>query len=389
MAIYIGTKRIDGGGSSGSNDYLKSTSITTFDYTTSDGDYFFNNQEYGSLRSFTMDVLRMAQGLPTEVQPFTEGTATGTSSKDTFGQTTLITSFYKQGGELIGVYSGIYIDSSTFPTWTKINGGTDASTLKLATNYDPSTQLYSIPVFCSSTNSNLISPLIDTTNEDYYNSLRIIPIFNNDSICISNINNSRLYDALNINNQNYPGIQLYYGSGATIIASETGVVGDTWFSVTPIWDGGYIQCKLWDGYKNDASSSKRMWYYSDTHTGYLYPQIYTTSGESNGDPRTISYINTILDLVNDESIDTEAATINLNAYSNNYGSAALIVRESADIVQFASDTTSSVHRSIVYGPNFSENAAKGASGDPSIIVCYSFLFTKSYILVNAAQYKEA
>ena len=265
-------------------------------------------------------------------------------------------------------------------------GGNDPSTIKLATNYDASIQMYSIPVFCSSTNSNLISPIIDTF---YDNSLKIIPDFDSNGLYISNINNNALNNPLNIKNGTYTGIEIFLNSGAIIMSSETGYAGDVWFSMEPNWDGGNIKCKLWDGYKRDASSDKDYWYYNDTHTGYIYPTIYTTSGESNGDPRTISYINTILDLVNDESIDSEAATINLNAYSNTYGSATLIVRETADIVQFASDTTSSNHRPIVYGPNFSENAAKGASGDPSIIVCYSFLFTESYILVNAAQYKEA
>ena len=268
----------------------------------------------------------------------------------------------------------------------RIDGGgsSDPSIVKLATNYDANIQMYSIPVFCSSTDGNLISP---NHIHEYDNSLKIIPEFGSMGSYISNINEYTLNNPLNMFNRSYPGIEIYNHGGARIISSMDGQIGSVWFSMEPNWNGGNIVCKLWDGFRNDASSNKGSWYYTDTNLGFIYPQIYTTSGESFGGSRTIQYINTILDLVNDESIDSEAATINLNA--NSGGTAALIVRETADIAQFASDTLLANHRPIVYGPNFSENAAKGAAGDPSIIVCYSFLFTKSYILVNAAQYKEA
>ena len=264
----------------------------------------------------------------------------------------------------------------------RIDGGgsSDPSILKLATNYDASTQLYSIPVFCSSTNGNLISPLINTINEDYYNSLRIIPHFNNDGLYISNINNYVLNDSLNIKNELYPGIEIYFCRGARIISSETGHIGDAWFSMNPIWDGGYIQCKLWDGYKNDASSSKSMWYYPDTNIGYLYPQIYTTSTDSytSSGYYELRYPNTILDLTNETTL---GSGIVLNIYKK-CAFATIIVRENSPVNYFNVG-----NKTIVYGPNFMDNAAKGSSGDPSTLVCYSLLKINNTVLVNSCLYK--
>ena len=269
----------------------------------------------------------------------------------------------------------------------RIDGGgnQDPSIVKLATNYDASIQMYSIPVFCSSTNSNLISPMADEDNTEI--SLRIIPTEWN-AFSISNCHHTRPLNSDNITNVLYPGIEFYPDSGVSLISSETGHIGDGWFSVTPDWDIKRISCKAWDGYKNDASSSKSSWYYQDTHTGYIYPTVYTSYNTySMSGYYLLLYPNTILDLTNAD-FSTSSGYINVT-----YGEAGvsnIIVRENAKfsgIIVAGGDP----EYKILYGPNFEENAVKGLTGDPSTIVCYSFLTMpdSKLLLVNAAQYKEA
>ena len=248
-----------------------------------------------------------------------------------------------------------------------------------------SAYVYNLPM-CSSIN--YISPigLIEDQNSpigkvivnDYYNSYQFINVSKNN------------LDQMNFDSDmEFPGGISIYNTYAALFSSETGFPGDSGvLKIYPNWETGSIFCELTDGIHNTNNSSDLTpgldCYYSDCYRGELQPLLYTSKFDTG---ESIGYPNTILDLTNAD-FSTTSGTINVT-YSE-AGVSNIIVRETANFSGIIVAGGAPGYK-ILYGPNFEENAVKGSTGDPSIIVCYSFLTIpdSKLLLVNAAQYKEA